>query len=275
MCIYTTYLSVDLAPPNIYGCSLRPVCPSSCYIVRWSVFLFCFFFVLRCLKWRNPQTKSTLNRFTFQHNKRVSTTFTTWHAHCKWNTWPVIADTQLSHTLTADALQENNQDLVIQRRTERSGKLQLTHSDKTPTIQSTKGSFLGLLWWTVIRSVLPKDCYFLHWGTSSCQYWISLFHFFPEPWREMNVHTVLLHQPLSSLHSIQCDEQDGNVSVSFIRSRLLPAFIVNLFSLHLTFIPYTTSSEDLRIHGFSYWKLVAGVITRCFGYYYITLTNFI
>lgn len=43
--------------------------------------------------------------------KCVKISFATWHANCKWNTWNVQSDTQLSHTLPVQMLKEKRLDL--------------------------------------------------------------------------------------------------------------------------------------------------------------------
>lgn len=65
---------------------------------------------LSLLKWKaNKQyVQLTRNASTW---KCVKISFATWHANCKWNTWNVQSDKQLSHTFSMQMLKEKRLDL--------------------------------------------------------------------------------------------------------------------------------------------------------------------
>lgn len=114
--------------------------------------------------------------------KCVKISFATWHAHCKWNTWNVQSDKQLSHTFSVQMLKEKWLDLSKINAGIWSYSWTASKKSQAAVINKQQKIFFWLIQWATVSLELPQNC-FVHCGISCCQETFDMiFHFVDNCW---------------------------------------------------------------------------------------------
>lgn len=114
--------------------------------------------------------------------KCVKISFATWHANCKWNTWNVQSDKQLSHTFPVQMLKEKWLDLSKKHKC-RNWSYSWTTSKKSQAAVINKTTKFWFIWWATASFESSQNCCSEHWGISCCQETFDMiFHFVDNCW---------------------------------------------------------------------------------------------